>query len=611
MLNQAFTPPSPITERLPAHARWISVLTTFARQLRGILTVRLMLTFFRQYPARCSIVIFCLLFASLAEGLGVSTLLPLLRLATGEKSVSGDQDTVTELITTTFDWVHLEPTALAMLTVIFLGLTLKAILTLLAYRQVGYVVAQIATNLRLALLKALSASRWEYFLNQQPGRLANATATEANRSGTAFRDGADAISMLIQAMTYTAIAFMVHPKLALGVVVIAPLIFGVLGALVRMARKAGRRQQYRFSSLLALLTDSLQSIKPLKAMAREGQTGQMLAHDTHKLNRALRKEVLSREALKAIQQWAVGLTLVLGIYVALAHLNMELSGMTVFTVVIARMLTVLSKMQRKYQRLTVSEPFYWALQDSIHEAESQREINRGRLEPTLNVAIQLESVTFAYNGQPVLERIDMHLPAGRLTAIIGTSGAGKTTLFDLVIGLLQPTDGRILVDGVPLSEIDLRKWRGMIGYVPQETVLIHDSILHNVTVGDPHLTEADAVKALKQAEAWDFVQAMEDGIHTLVGERGARLSGGQRQRILIARAIVHQPRLLILDEATNALDLETEAEICTTLSHLKGEMTLLAISHQAGITRAADTIYRLGGGQVVTVEDPQQNASSG
>ena len=564
--------------------------------------MRLMLTFFRQYPARCSIVIFSLLFASLAEGLGVSTLLPLLRLATGEGTASEDADRVTQLITTAFDWMQLEPTALAMLVIIFLGLTLKAIATLLAYRQVGYVVAQIATNLRLALLNALSASRWEYFLNQQPGRLANATATEANRSATAFRDGADAISMLIQAMTYTAIAFMVHPILALGALVIAPMIFGMLGALVRMARKAGRRQQYRFSSLLALLTDSLQSIKPLKAMAREGQTDQMLAYDTHKLNRALRKEVLSREALKAIQQWAVGLTLVLGIYVALAHLNMQLSGMTVFTVVIARMLTVLSKMQRKYQRLTVSEPFYWALQDSIQEAESQREVNEGHLTPTLNDAIHLESVTFAYNDQPVLDGIEMNLPAGRLSAIIGSSGAGKTTLVDLVIGLLQPTDGRILVDGVPLSDIDLKKWRGMIGYVPQETVLIHDSILHNVTVGDPRLTEADAARALKQAEAWDFVQAMENGVRTLVGERGGRLSGGQRQRILIARAIVHQPRLLILDEATSALDPETEAEICTTLGHLKGDITLLAISHQPGITRAADTIYQLEGGHVVATD---------
>ena len=570
-----------------------------------------MLTFFRQYPARCSIVILSLLFASLAEGLGISTLLPLLRLATNEGAASEDEDRVTQLITGAFEWMQLEPSALAMLVIIFLGLTLKAIATLLAYRQVGYVVAQIATDLRLALLNALSASRWEYFLNQQPGRLANATATEANRSANAFRDGADAIAMLIQAVTYTTIAFMVHWELALAALVITPLIFGMLGALVRMARKAGTRQQYRFSSLLALLTDSLQSIKPLKAMARERQTDQTLAYDNNRLNRALRKEILSREALKAIQQWAVGLTLVLGIYVALAHLNMQLSGMTVFTVVIARMLTVLSKTQRAYQRLTVSEPFYWALQDSIHEAESQREINRGQLAPTLKEAIRMESVSFGYNGQPVLDGIELNLPAGRLTAIIGSSGAGKTTLVDLVIGLLQPLRGRILIDGITLSEIDLRQWRGMIGYVPQETVLIHDSILHNVRVGDPRLTEDDAIQALKQAEAWDFVQGMEDGIHTLVGERGARLSGGQRQRILIARALAHKPQLLILDEATSALDPETEGDICNTLNQLKGERTLLAISHQPGITRSADVIYQLDGGQVVTATGPAASANTG
>ena len=494
--------------------------------------MRLMLTFARQYPGRFSIVVLSLLFASVAEGIGLSTLLPLLTLATNEGGSGDNQDTLTQLLAAAFESAHIEQTAAAMMVVIFTGLTLKALATLLAYRQVGYIVAQIATDLRLALLNALSASRWEYFVNQRAGQLANATATEANRSGVAFQNGTDVISMLIQATVYTTVAFLVHWQLALGALLIAPVIFALLGGLVKMARRAGRRQQHRYSSLLALLTDSLQSIKPLKAMAREGQTDRLLAHDARRLNRALRKEVLSREALKAIQQWAIALTLTMGAYFALVHLGMKLSGMTVFTVVIARMLTVLGRMQRKYQRLTVAEPFYWSLRDSIEQAEAQREINSGRKEPTLSKAISLESVSFSYNGEPVLDGVDLDLPAGRVTAIIGPSGSGKTTLVDLIIGLLQPTQGRVLIDGIPLDDINLRSWRQIIGYVPQETLLVHDSILHNVTVGDPELTEDDARRALEQAEAWNFVQAMEDGLHTLVGERGARLSGGQRQRIL-------------------------------------------------------------------------------
>ena len=134
----------------------------------------------------------------------------------------------------------------------------------------------------------------------------------------------------------------------------------------------------------------------------------------------------------------------------------------------------------------------------------------------------------------------------------------------------------------------------MIGYVPQETLLLHDSILHNVTLGDPELSENDAVQALKSAGAWEFVERMPAGIHSTVGERGTKISGGQRQRIMIARALVHKPALLILDEATSALDPENEAAIGNTMRALRGDLTILAISHQTALVKAADCVYRLG-----------------
>jgi len=133
---------------------------------------------------------------------------------------------------------------------------------------------------------------------------------------------------------------------------------------------------------------------------------------------------------------------------------------------------------------------------------------------------------------------------------------------------------------VPMREIDVKFWRRQIGYVPQDTVLLHDSILANVTLSDPELSCADAEQALRSAGAWDFVAAMPDGMLTIVGERGSKLSGGQRQRIAIARALAHRPNLLILDEATSALDPESEKAICRTLAGLRGQVTMLAISHQ-------------------------------
>src|SRR5690606_8181824 len=133
--------------------------------------------------------------------------------------------------------------------------------------------------------------------------------------------------------------------------------------------------------------------------------------------------------------------------------------------------------------------------------------------------------------------------AGQLTVITGASGAGKTTLTDLLLGLYLPDRGEVLIDGVPLAEIDLQCWRSMVGYVPQELILFHDTVLANITLGDPTISEERAEAALRAAGAWGFVSSLPRGLHTIVGERGTRLSGGQRQRVALARALVHDPKL--------------------------------------------------------------------
>ena len=182
--------------------------------------------------------------------------------------------------------------------------------------------------------------------------------------------------------------------------------------------------------------------------------------------------------------------------------------------------------------------------------------------------------------------------------LVGPSGAGKTTLLDLVVGLQQPESGRILIDGVPLGEIDLRQWRRQIGYVPQESVMVDESVIYNLALGEEGLGEAEIREALRAADALAFVEAMPEGLHTRLGEGGSRLSGGQRQRLAIARALVHKPRLLILDEATSNLDAEAQAAVVETVKHLKGSLAILAVSHQDLLIEAADRIYRLAGGKI-------------
>ena len=216
----------------------------------------------------------------------------------------------------------------------------------------------------------------------------------------------------------------------------------------------------------------------------------------------------------------------------------------------------------------------------------------------LDQSIDFESVSFAYGEHRILDKVSFSIPAGVMTCLVGDSGSGKTTIADLVIGLIQPETGVIRVDGHDLHALDVHLWRHSIGYVPQENLLLHDSILHNVALGDPSLKREDAESALKLAGAWDFVSKLPHGVDSVVGERGTLLSGGQRQRIMIARALAHHPKLLILDEATSALDPATEAGICATLRSLRGQLTILAVSHQSAMADIADEVYRVEAGKL-------------
>jgi ATP-binding cassette, subfamily C, bacterial len=207
-------------------------------------------------------------------------------------------------------------------------------------------------------------------------------------------------------------------------------------------------------------------------------------------------------------------------------------------------------------------------------------------------------VSFSYGDEPVIENVNLTIPKGQITCLVGESGSGKSTIADLIIGLIQPTSGRVLVDQVALPDIDLPAWRHSIGYVPQDNLLLHDSVYENVALGDETLTEADVMRALEAAGAAGFVATLPDGMHTTVGERGARLSGGQRQRIMMARALAHRPSLLVLDEATSALDPASESAICETLNALKGDLTILAVTHQSALRRIGDRVYLVKAGSV-------------
>ena len=573
--------------------------------------MKLLFTLSRRYPWRTLLTLAGIAFAGVSEGFGISALLPLLNTVFNQKMQAGGaagapsqwSSFLDQAVQSALAIIGLSPTVTALLSLFVGCIILKCIIIYLANKQIGYTVALIATEMRLNLLKSLFATRWEYFIRQPIGQLTNGIAFEAHRASTAFHFGAKMAAMVIEAVIYMVLAFLVSWQATLLALGGGVFILVVLRRLIRKTRRAGQRQTTHMQDLVAQMTDILISIKPLKAMAREDSADAVLTDRTRRLNRALQKQVLSKAALGSFQEPLITVFLVLCLYAALSYWNLSLTSILAMVLFVGKILKQVQKIQNEYANLAEYDSAYWSLLDKITNASQAREVLTGNLKPELKAAIRLDSVSFSYDERVVLNDVSLAVPAGTFVVLCGPSGSGKTTIADLLIGLLRPQHGEVWIDDLSISQVDIRSWRQMIGYVPQENLLLHDTVLQNVSLGQATVSEQDAEMSLRAAGAWDFVQQMPKGMFSVVGERGSMLSGGQRQRIAIARALVKRPKLLILDEATTALDPKTEKEICATLQQLRGDITILAISHQPTLLDCADWAYQVKEGAVSLVKD--------
>ena len=554
----------------------------------------------------------CLLLGGLMEGFGLSMLLPLLSFALPQTEAApaaghhaGSQ--LERIVTEFFSFLNITPSIVNILLIMLVAALLKGGFIILSKRQVGFTVARMTTDMRMEMLRAMLRAKWEFFISEKTGHHINAMVVLTKQTAKAFQVGSQVMSEILEASVFIFAAFMVSFNGALAALGGSAAILFLLRGFVRKVRKTGYRQVQLRKEFKALMIDVLLSLKPLKAMDREDHAGYILKKKTYSLQKVQQKQIMAQGLMKALQEPLTTLFLSIGIFVTLVYLKMPPASLLVILFLISRVIKQVMKIQDHYSELAILVPGYWSFQETLRGLNQNREPKSGSIAPHLNREITFTGVNFSYGSKPVLKNLNLSFPAGRITAIIGPSGSGKTTLLDLLVGLMTPQDGEIGLDGVSLRQIDLKQWRRMVGYVPQETVLLHDTILNNITLGDDTLTEQDAVSALTAAGAMEFVDKLADGIHHVVGERGGNLSGGQRQRIAIARSLVHQPKLLIFDEATSALDPVSEGMVCETMRSLRGKHTILAISHQSALLTCADHGYMIRDGVAEPIEFSEGN----
>jgi ATP-binding cassette, subfamily C, bacterial len=545
------------------------------------------------------IVILCLLLGGFAEAIGIGSLLPVI--GTVMTPDGGEPSTFERYLKMAFDAVNLTPSFTNLVVAVVLIMIIRSALLFGAMSYAGFTAARVSNMFRTKIIKSLLEARWSFYANQSAGRLATSIGNDARGAGDAYIIFATVAACCVQILAYSTIALLINWKVA-TLAILGGIVISVLSAkLITIAKKASYKQTDRIGIISADMLEMLNNIKALKSMNRAEPMLAHLGEVLHKLKKNIYTAVAAKYGLTYGNDVLVVLLVGLGAYLSHVHAGIPIPEMFVFGVLFFQVINYCSKLVKQVQLSALYEAAYMRVNEVLEGSLAAREVNTGTKQPQIGQGIHLQNVSFKHDEKPVLENLNIEIPANAITVIQGPSGAGKTTVLDLLVGLLRPQQGKIEVGSDNLTDVDMLAWRKTIGYVPQELSLLHDSIRANITVYDETISDAAIDNSLALAGIGGFINQLPNGLNTDVGEGGAKLSGGQRQRISLARALVTNPKVLILDEVTSALDPATEDEIVTNIAHLRGRYTIIAITHRPAWTRIADKLYELENGKASLV----------
>lgn len=541
------------------------------------------------------------------EGVGLLLLLPLLGVVLGSGAGNAWLDGVSRSI------VAVAPAAspmwqLGFLLALFAGLiAVRAFVILtrdvaMARLQIGFVESR-----RLRIVGLLAHCRWEVIARLRHGRITHVLGEDVQATGIA-------VHLMLQSTVAAAmlagqwvLIFLLSPALAVMVMVL-------LGAGALALRPVLRRSSELGKSLtdtnLSLVTGTTQFLGGLKlALSQNLQRGFLDEFAASSADAASRRVAFTRQRtgtqliLTALAALVAGLVVFIGV----GLLNAAPATLIAFLFILARMNGPAALLQSSAQQIFFSLPAYGklkALEAELGGAQQDDDARTVGTTPALRGAVAFRSVSYRHDGEAGVSNLDLVIEPGAFVGITGPSGAGKTTFCDLLIGLYPPQSGQVLIDGQVLAGPLLARWRQSVGYVSQDPFLFHDSIRRNLLWARPDAGEKEIWDALALAGADELVSRIAGRLDAVVGERGTLLSGGERQRIALARALIRNPAFLLLDEATNAIDVEGERDILTRLRGLKVPPTMVMIAHRDASLSLCDRVIALRAGRIAAPVAP-------
>lgn len=563
------------------------------------------------------LLVFLMLIGAVLETLGVSMILPVMSVVMEENAVQ--KHAYLQVICDLFHIAYDDTRTLMILVMVGLIVIFAVKNVFLFFQQkvqLKFVYTnQFATSRRMMI--NFMERPYEYYLNADTSVIQRSITSDVNNMYGLILSLLQLVSEGIVFVCLIAVSLVSDVMMSITVALLLVVVLAIIKWVLKpIMRKAGEENQDYYSGLYKWIDQSVMGIKEIKIANKENYfineyakcgEGYVNAVQRYNLYNATPRLLIETVALAGMIFYMM-IQLLSGVQVTAI-----LPQLTLLALVAMRLIPCANRINNHLTSISYFEPFFMGVSDNLQEeirdesidynaASYQKKVEVQKLEIRHN--IQLKDIVYKYPNTETLifDRANMEIPIGKSVGIVGTSGAGKTTIVDILLGLLQIQSGEILADGVEVRE-HYQSFLKDIGYIPQTIFMIDSTIRKNVAFGvaDEDIDDSKVWRALQEAQLDEFVRGLPDGLDTSIGERGIRISGGQRQRIGIARALFEDPEVLVLDEATSALDNETEAAIMESINMLHGKKTLIIIAHRLQTIEKCDMVYRVEKGQV-TIE---------
>lgn len=556
-------------------------------------------------------IVILMLIGGVLESLGIAMIAPVMQVVIDPQKVEESK-----ILSGVYNLFNLSSTtqlaALIMVALILVFVIKNVFLYFMNVVQLRFVYTnQFATSRRMMI--NFMQRPYEYYLNADTTVIQRNITSDVNNLYALILSCLQLISEIIVFVCLVAILLSQDARMTLTIATLLVIVLLVIKYFIKPVMvKAGQDNQDYYSGLYKWIYESVTGIKEIKVANKENYfingyadcgAGYVNAVQKYNLYNSTPRLLIETIAIAGM----VGYMLV--VMLSGTSITTLLPQLTVLAAAAARLLPSANRINNYLTSIAYFEPFLDNVSDNlqmeIHDESISYNSDDYRVKTAVNKlpvtkTIRMEDITYKYPGTDklILDKATMEIPVGKSVGIVGTSGAGKTTIVDVLLGLLEPENGRILADGVDVNT-NYQGWLKNIGYIPQTIFMTDSTIRKNVAFGvpDDEIDDNKVWQALKEAALDEFVKELPEGLDTQIGERGIRLSGGQRQRIGIARALFEDPEVLVLDEATSALDNDTEAAIMDSINRLHGRKTLVIIAHRLQTIEKCDMIYSIGEGK--------------